>query len=284
MTRSPEICVGSLLLLALGAVSGAQQIITGEPPEVSWKTLEPGLELSEIDAPVRSSIGDSRFTLVRVDPRHRKLRLLMASELGGEGKTAVEWAEEHKLFVVVNAGMFEKDHLTASHFMKNGTHVNNPKIKADNAFLAFDPVDGTVPKVQIIDRRCQDFEKLRKKYRTIIQGIRMVDCRQRNRWSVQPEKWSMVVAAMDKQDRIMFIFTRSPYRVHDFVDMLLGLPLDIRNMMYLEGGPEASLYLSAGGAVLRKFGGYETGFREHDGNSEFCPLPNVIGVLEKPAG
>ncbi len=252
--------------------------------EINWKELEPGLQLAEIDAPVRSSIGDSRFTLVRVDPKRRKLRLLMASELGGKGRTAEEWAREHKLSVAVNAGMFEPDHLTASHYMKSAAHVNNPKLKADNAFLAFDPVDDQVPPVQIIDRRCQDFEKLGKKYGTVIQGIRMVDCRQRNRWSPQPGKWSMVVAAMDRQDRLLFIFTRSPYRVHDFVNMLLNLPLEIRNMMYLEGGPEASLYLNAGGTVLRRFGGYETGFREHDCNFEYWPLPNVIGVPEQPAG
>jgi uncharacterized protein YigE (DUF2233 family) len=264
---------GSYWFPALEKARGARK-------EITWKNLSPGLELAGIDAPRRSSMGDSRFTVIRVDPQRRKLRLLMASEAGGKGKTAPQWAKDHNLAVVVNAGMFAEDRLTASHYMKGRNHVNNPNLKADNAFLAFDPVDDQVPEVQIIDRRCQDFEKLKERYHTIIQGIRMVDCKQKNRWSPQPGKWSMVVVAMDKQDRVLFLFTRSPYRVHDFVDMLLGLPLDIRNMMYLEGGPEASLYVSAGNTVLEKFGGYETGFREHDCNFEFWPVPNVIGVPE----
>jgi hypothetical protein len=178
--------------------------------------------------------------------------------------------------------MFEArgDQSTAHFYMQNYQHKNNPKIAGQNAFLAFNRKDDSVPRAQIIDRRCQDFPKLRKKYHTIIQGIRMVDCRQKNTWSLQKKKWSMVVAAVDKKGRVLFIFTRSPYRVHNYIKMLLALPLGIHNMMYLEGGPEASLYVNAGGAKIEKFGSYETGFSENDNNNDFWPIPNVIGVAK----
>ena len=250
------------------------------PVSIPWKTLESGLELAVVDAPRKSTHADSKFTLVRIDPAHQRLRLLMASEVGGPKRTAPEWVRQFGLSVVVNAGMFEArgDQSTAHFFMQNGTHVNNPKVANQNAFLAFDPVDDSVPAVQIIDRRCQKFPALRKKYKTLIQGIRMVDCRQRNTWSLQPKKWSMVVVAMDKHDRLLFIFTRSPYRVRVFIQMLLSMPLDIRNMMYLEGGPEASLVVKSGDTRVEKFGSYETGFNPDDKNAEFWPVPNVIGL------
>ncbi len=86
---------------------------------------------------------------------------------------------------------------------------------------------------------------------------------------------------MDKPGRLLFIFTRSPYRVHHFINMLLKLPLEIYNMMYLEGGPETTLYLSSGASTIKKYGSYETGFNENDNNHEFWPVPNVIGVTRK---
>lgn len=248
--------------------------------KIKWQELEEGLELAVIDAPEKSSHGDSKFTVIKIDPKFQEIHLLMASEVGGVKRTAPLWAKQYKLSVVVNAGMFQAygDQLTAKYFMKNYKHKNSSKIANQNAFLAFNPKDSSFPKVQIIDQRCQKFNVLRKKYHTIIQGIRMVDCRQKNTWSLQPKKWSMVVVAMDKGGKVLFIFTRSPYRVNDFVKMLLDLPLRIKNMMYLEGGPEASLYVSAGGVRVGKYGSYETGFYEKDDNNQFWPIPNVLGI------
>jgi len=258
-------------------------LMAAAQPAVEWKQLEPGLELAVIDAPMKSSHNDSKLTLVRIDPKKQNLKLLMVSELGGKKRVAPKWAEQYKLTVTVNAGMFEArgDQSTAHFYMQNYQHKNNPKIAGQNAFLAFNRKDDSVPRVQIIDRRCQDFSRLRWKYHTIIQGIRMVDCRQKNTWSLQKKKWSMVVVAVDKKGRVLFIFTRSPYRVHNYIKMLLALPLQIHNMMYLEGGPEASLYVDAGGTKIEKFGSYETGFNENDKNQEFWPIPNVIGATAK---
>ena len=51
---------------------------------------------------------------------------------------------------------------------------------------------------------------------------------------------------------------RCPYLVCDFINILLALPLDINNAMYLEGGSEASFYLNHKGFEVKKFGSYET--------------------------
>jgi hypothetical protein len=47
--------------------------------------------------------------------------------------------------------------------------------------------------------------------------------------------------------------------------------------MFLEGGPEASLYVRAPGGVVREIGSYETEFRVDDSNDDFWEIPNVIG-------
>ena len=51
--------------------------------------------------------------------------------------------------------------------------------------------------------------------------------------------------------------------------------------MYLEGGPEASFYLSHNELMIEKMGSYETGFNENDDNNEFWQIPNVIGITKK---
>ena len=86
---------------------------------------------------------------------------------------------------------------------------------------------------------------------------------------------------MDRAGRALFIFTRSPYSVQEFAAILLGLPLDLYNVMYLEGGPPASLYLAAAHARLDLFGSYETGVNENDDNVTAWRIPAVIGVAPK---
>jgi hypothetical protein len=66
--------------------------------------------------------------------------------------------------------------------------------------------------------------------------------------------------------------------MHEFNELLLSLPLDVRQAMHLEGGPEASLSIHVPGIDLDLCGSYETGFRLDDGNRDQWPIPNVLGI------
>ena len=63
----------------------------------------------------------------------------------------------------------------------------------------------------------------------------------------------------------------------DFIDALLSLPIGLKQLQYAEGGPEAQLYVKAGGVERELVGSFETGFFD-DSNLEAWPVPNVIGV------
>jgi uncharacterized protein YigE (DUF2233 family) len=142
-------------------------------------------------------------------------------------------------------------------------------------------VDFNAPEIQIIDLKCQDFEKLRPKYQTFIQGIRMISCNQENVWSKQDRRWSLAVLGVDKEGSVLFILSEAPYSGYDFNNTLLSLPLSIFNATYLEGGPEASLYFSATGTELEKVGIYGTGLNGSAVRSGAYPIPNVIGIIKK---
>ncbi|MEZ4449004.1 MAG: phosphodiester glycosidase family protein [Nannocystaceae bacterium] len=265
-----------------------------EPPTVApesaasptigaFTTLRPGLDLGVFDAPRPSSVGDSRITVVRVDPEQLRLVLHNASAPGeGARRSARAWADRHGLLAVINASMFLDDHRTSTHLMINGEHVNNPRTLADdNAFLVFDPEDPADPGVRIVDRTCEDVDALRGRYRVVIQGIRMTSCRRENVWAPQPKIWSHAVLGVDDAGRFLMIHARSPFSTHEFIDHLLALPIGIAGLQYAEGGPEAELFVRAGGVELERLGSYESGFNQNDDVAEAWALPNVIGVVAR---
>jgi hypothetical protein len=245
-----------------------------------WEVLAPGVELAEFDAPVKSTVGDSRVTVLRVDVRQRPVRMLSARREGFSSEpTAESWAKLRGLLAVTNAGMFHPNGQPVGQARADGEDLSTTRVKHYRSFLVLDPVDKGLPAAQVLDPDCDDVDALLPRYRTVLQSIRMVDCKGKNRWSGQPRMWSSAVLGMDGQGRLLLLHTRSPYRMRDFVDLVLRLPLGVKRLMYLEGGPEASLHVAAPGRTVRRVGSYETGFNENDDNREYWGLPNVLGVL-----
>ena len=254
----------------------------GMPQSGPWRKVDEGLFLAHLDPPYETPIKDSKITIVRVNPTYYSFKLLCASELGKIGLTSKEWCKKYHLIAAINAGMYQKDGLTNVGYMKNFSHLNNSRLNsAYKAVLAFNRVDDDVPEIQIIDLKCQDFEKLKPKYQTFIQNIRMISCNQENVWSKQNKRWSLAVLGVDKGGNVLFIFSEAPYSGYDFNTILLSLPISIFNAMYLEGGGEASLYFSGNGFVLDKVGIYESGFNENPIRAGAHPIPNVIGIIKK---
>ncbi len=244
---------------------------------IPWKEADEGLLVAEFE-----SVFDNdpyQITVVKVDPQRYSFRLLCATQYGKESLTTKEWALKYQMLVAVNAGMFQQNGLTSVGFMKNFGHVNNPRLSSANTILAFNPVDENFPEIQLVDRECQDFNYLRQKYQSFVQSIRMISCTQQNVWSRQDSKWSTLAVAMDTQGNILFLFNRTPLSVHDFIEILLSLPLSLKSAMYLEGGPQASLYLSTSTITLERYGVW--GGLEKNPLPFPLPVPNVIGISKK---
>jgi len=248
-----------------------------------WKKVDDGLFLGQFDPPDDTPVKDSKILILKIKPRYYSFKLLCASELGKVRLTPREWCKKYNLIAAINAGMYQKDGLTNVGYMKNYSHLNNPRLNSVyKAVLAFNRLEVSVPEIQIIDLKCQDFETLRTKYQTFVQGIRMISCNQENVWSKQDKRWSLAVLGVDKEGSVLFILSETPYSGYDFNNVLLSLPLSIFNATYLEGGPEASLYLSASGNALEKVGIYGTGLSGSAVRSGAYPVPNVIGITKKP--
>jgi hypothetical protein len=246
-----------------------------------WKKIDEGLHIGEFTLPEESKFKDSRITIVKIDPKFYSFRLLCASEHGKVKMTVKKWCQKHNLLSAINAGMYQEDGIRNVGHMKNFSHINNPRLNpVYKAVLAFNPIESGLPEIQIIDLQCQDFGRLRDKYQTLVQNIRMISCQQENVWSKQDKAWSMAVFGMDKRGNALFIFTESHYSGHDFANLLLSLPISIHNAMYLEGGQEASLYFSANDIEFERMG-RPASLNENESIAVARSIPNVIGIVKK---
>jgi hypothetical protein len=252
-------------------------------PDYTWKKLAKGIELIETDAPKRSIIGDSRLTIVRIDPRAFDFHLVTATEYKTK-KTVCEWADTFAFSVVMNAGMYELSNgLINRGYMKTHRHYNNRNFNpAYKAMIAMHPVDTLKQQFDILDLNCDPWENVNKQYHTYAQGMRMIDCNgEPLGWNKRNQSCSMLVAAMDKNNNLYYIFSRSPYTHNEMINFMLEFPFELTNAIYLEGGPETSLYVCIGETVIEKLGSYVSQTYPTDKNDQFWKLPNVIGLKAK---
>ena len=119
-------------------------------------------------------------------------------------------------------------------------------------------------------------------YGTVVQNLRLIRAPGHGVWAKQDRRWSEAAVAADGSGRVLFLFTRQPYSMQELNAKLLALPLGITAAMHVEGGPEASLSIHAGGVDLDLNGSYETGFNENDDEAAQWPIRNVLGVARQP--
>ena len=258
--------------------SGAPLIAGSTDATDGFIALAPGLEYARFRLGTPSPIGDSMLRVVRVDPNIAEVSVGSVGITNGKAKEASAWgAEQPGAVAVINTSMFADDLATSVGYTRvNGVELNSRWAAQNNSALLMHPHLPHTPHFQIANLGCVDKDQVALGYDTVVQSIRLLGCNRENVWSQQPRQWSSVMVGMDGQQRALFLHVRSPYTMHDLVDLLVALPLDLVALHYGEGGPEASLYVRAGDFVEKNIGSYETGFFQKDDNDYEWPLPNVL--------
>ena len=268
-----------ILALAFGAL-----IASGAP---EWQTLAPGMELRYV-TPHGASGSNSAITILRIDPKQWELALLGTSQTGElAGHTAREWCMKGKFTAAINAGMFNTDGKSHIGYMRNGEYVNSSKRNGYQSVAAFNPHDGGTAAFRIFDLDAPgvSFEGILKDYGAVVQNLRLIKRAGVNAWPSQDKKWSEAALAEDDRGRILFIFLREPFSMHDLNQELLGAGIGIVAAQHLEGGPEAQLYFRAGGVEKEMFGSYGASLRVNGESTIPWPIPNVLAVRPRqPAG
>jgi hypothetical protein len=272
---------------SLASVLGV--LISGAPAraaELKWTELEPGLEYATTEAPgprpLPPSLSiDAHLHLVRVDPKARSLAAVMAGAGDRRPRTAAQWCRERHLAVAINMGMFETDGRTNVGYARNPGYLNNGHWAGKyKAALGFGARKGGAAPLVISDLDDPSAKARLADYGTVVQNLRLIKAG-RSVWDQQERRWSEAAVAVDRQGRLLFIFSRYPYTMKELNDILLALPLGIDAAMHMDGGPPASLSIHAGGVNLDLNGSFETGALESDGVPAQVPIPNVLGVRRR---
>lgn len=248
-----------------------------------WEKLDNGLYLGEFDPNKKSRICNRKILILKIDPALHSFKLLCASEHGRKRRTLKQWCKEFGLLAGINASMYQSpDFLKSTGYMKNYKHFNNPRInKGFGSFMVFNPIDFFLPSVQIIDQRLQDdWKVLIERHHTIVQNYRMISNGKKIGWPQQGKIYSSAAIGRDIAGNVLFILSRSPYSTHDLIHILLALPINIKNAMYVEGGPEATLCLRSATKKKTFLGICEDDTREGEKDAG-CKLPNIIGVVKR---
>jgi hypothetical protein len=252
-----------------------------------WQLLSPGMELQYLAVTRPKITPGATLTVLRIDPHLWELEIMGTSRTGETaGHTAREWCETHKLTAAINAGMFKTDGKTHVGFMRFREHLNNGRANSYQSVAAFDARDphALAPfRIFDLDSPGVTLGSILKDYRSAVQNLRLIKRPGANQWGQQDRMWSEAALGEDSSGRVLFLFSRAPFSMHDLNQQLLSAGIGLVAAQHLEGGPEAQLYLRVGEMQLESFGSYETSFQETDSNAKPWPVPNVLGVRPRPS-
>ncbi len=277
------------LSLAAGCKSKPKPVAAPSPPDgraaadaevacAAGGELAPGLEVVRVRAAEAPAfpVGDRCVTFVRVDPARFRLRL-HAGTLEGGARTAPDWAAGEPAGAI-NASMFHLDGKSIG-LMVDGDRVVTAK---DNAmlggFYAFDPVRAELPAVAVFGRDCPGFDlaRVRADYRVVVQNYRILDCAGKPIAWKDDKSYSAALIGVDRAGWAVFVHARTPYTMSALGRIVAAQGPDLSGALFVEGGPEASLFARAGQREVREIGSFESRFLESDANDRFWDLPNVI--------
>ena len=247
-----------------------------------WQSLAPGMDLGTFSASRPSVSGDALITVLRIDPDLWSLEYfgLSLDGSGSSGRTARQWSKVHRLTAAINAGMYGTDYRTHVGYLRFREHLNNDNVNAYKSVAAFDPRRAGLPHFRIFDLDSPgvSMESISQDYASLLQNLRLIKRPGQNRWSPQMKMWSVAALGEDESGRMLFIFCRSPYTMHDLNNELLRLGIGLVAAQHLEGGPQAQLYINTGDVEFEISGSHGTSSSENDGVSISWPIPNVLGV------
>ena len=269
--------------LLLQACSYGQPAPENTAPDYSnWVMLTKGMEYREIAAPVKSFIGDSKLSILRMDPAQFRFDLFTATLFDSVPKDVSTWADTFDLLVVFNAGMYNLARpLQSRAYLQSGDHYNNAKLLENfNLMLALGPKPNTNrSNIEVLDLTCANWEQEKNNFSGFAQGLRMIDCNASPmNWQKKVQSCSMLVAAEDEKGWFYLIFTRSPYTHNQMIGFMKQMPGGLHDAIYLEGGPETSLLIDVNGHCIEKVGSWVSTTWERDDNNRFWRLPNIVGI------
>ncbi len=266
------------------------------------RQLAPGLSLAAflpvaVDGsfhrvdPAHVAHTDRRLFVLTVDPALHELQYVSVLQPGQEStRTASAWARHLGAVAVWNPGMFEPDG-RATGYTRSGTFVSQPAVRRNALYGGFFTVsEGRASVVQVAlpggTGTYRPYTELGQADRATLDAAELVSqsltvmAQGRGVYPPRTRYWSELAYGVDRQGRVVVVFSRYPYEMREFGARVAALDIGITDLVHGEGGPEATLAVAAPGLQWSTMGSYETGFWD-DRNHEEWALPAVIAVVPR---
>lgn len=284
LPRHRGVLAGIALLMA--ACSGGEG---GAPPSPVPSTTQlpppPGITVDRVSASVPPSGAARRhpITIARFDLGRYEPVLLTAHDEGG-ARTLDRWVGDRHLVAAINAAMYEPDGSASGLCVRRGVEESDDDARF-GGFYVLDPVAVGGPSFSMMGRDCTGFDlpAIRAAWGSVVATYRLLDCDGHPIAWIDPDRYSAAAIAVDREGRLVLIHSRTPYRMAELARMLAEPSLGLVQAFFVEGGPEATLVIEAGGLHVREVGlprnlpeGVEP---DHDSLYE---LPNVLGLRARP--
>ncbi len=236
-----------------------------------WVSLEPGLQYTELKT------DTFRLHVLRIDPAFFSFVLCASGKEKSEQMTLQEWSEKKDLIASINASMYLPDGQTSTGYMRDGEYINNNRmVQRFGAFFVADPDDPDLPQATILEKDDDIGKELLPHYRLVIQNYRIINSQRRILWSPGGPLYSISAVAMDGDGNVLFLHSQEPIEAYTFAQQLLHLPIDVRTVMYVEGGGQAGLVIRSH-KLSREMQGQNILDFLITGNRA-ARLPNVLGI------
>lgn len=266
-----------LAFICFSSISSNYQI----PTKLLWKELLPGLYYTEIHLPYNIHISDRKLTILKINPQYYESNIYASLAIDSIKRTISQWANNFNLNIAFNAGMYSlTDTYQSIGYLKSNDSIVQSVWKDNFYVLAlFQPTCNSVLPFDMIDMANESHDSVLRCYSSAVQSIRMIDCFGKQVvW--KPKRLiysSMIVLGEDVEHNAIVAFTRTPLSANQMSHLLVNLPLNIRTTMYLEGGPEACLYVSTDDTLILKNGSWVSQTFPTDTNTQYWDLPQIIG-------
>ena len=140
--------------------------------------------------------------------------------------------------------MYLPDGVTSTGYLRTGETVNNGRVVVQvRGVFRRGPDSPDCPARTCWTVPTDDWENLLPHYSMVVQNYRMISADRRLLWKPGGPKHSISAVGRDGTGAILFILCREPITGVDFGALLLALPIDVRVVMYTEGGSLAGLFL-----------------------------------------
>jgi uncharacterized protein YigE (DUF2233 family) len=260
--------IGLTFLSAINAWAGSK---------ITWRQLKPGLEFSLIPAEKIVRSGKAGIAALRVDPALFSFKVFMAPP-GETGFTAEQWLLRKGALAVFNAGQYAADHSYLGLLVVDGKAMGHVASKLEALFLA-EPSDAALPQARVVDLRYTAFDLRMNPYKQAAQSHMLLD-----RFGQIRVRRSHLVAnrttvAVDTSGRILIMVSEGGHTLWELAVFLKSLPLDLREVMSMDGAGESQLAVRINGFRYKQMG-------SPTGSPDILPwpvasLPVALGVFPR---